>query len=427
MTSTTPSRSGSPSTFCPHDPAEMLALARLMLQDVPRDSLMLIGHRGRREVIVSARIDLVDTLDDPEGTGMDRLLWSLRDNGCDGAFGLVLLGDGEAPIVDDPITHAPEAAAPDGGVRAPEGPVGPVPTPDDGVLGGHALVEEAGLAAAARVHMAALAQVPEPFDVPTVWVVSGGRAREVLADPVDGVVGEIDLAVGPLVALADLDTTRVMAQAVTRGDPIPRADGAARQRLRDRVRRALSCQPPQPLPPVEQCWDRARAAIAVLGANGRSEEQLMTACEHLAELWWSLSDPEAPDLLLRRLMSGRSTGRPVAVAGTGKALTRRPSRSIRPGGEWFRALEAMVRAVDPADLGEVPVEVGTGWVESAAVLAMLEWWNHRFHRCHELVTQVLAVDPLHPLALCLAQLTAVQIAPPWTPEGRAVRRRGDSR
>lgn len=359
-------------------------MARLHLQLVPRDSLVLIGHRRRRTTAVTLRTDLEMVLEDGHGRRLEEVFDMLRAEGATGAFALVVLSDGyTAPDPDD--SSSPEER------------------------------EELGAFVAARLLMTALSMLPQEFDVPEVWVLAAGRARPFRMEPAPEGEAGFDLASGPAQDLAPISSTLMAADAVLAGGRVPDGPDPARSARRGHRRAVRAAEVVRPAPPLPIAWERACAAIDALGVGTVSDESQMTACEHLAGFVEAMAGPDSAETLLG-LLAGPPTG---SLEDLLLRVLRHPrcspEVSIRPGGRLFVALESVVEmsAPDPADAALTGW--WEGWANTASVLSLVEWWNHRYAQGGDLADSVLARDPGHPLARCAAQLTTIPVPPRWRP------------
>lgn len=366
------------------DPAELLAMARLHLQLVPRDSLVLIGHQRRRTTAVTLRTDLEMVLADGHGRRLEEVFDMLRAEGATGAFALVVLSDGYT-------------------------------MPDPGCSSASEEREELGAFVASRILMTALSMLPQEFDVPEVWVLEAGRARPFLMERApDGEAG-FDLASGPARDLGPISSTLVAADAVLAGGRVPDGPDPARSALRGHRRALRAAEVVRPALPLRIAWGRACAAIDVLGIGTVSDEVQMTACEHLAEFVEAMAEPDSAEALLG-LLAGPSTGSIEEILLRVLRSPRcSPGASIRPGGRLFVALESVVEMSAPGPGEAVLGGRGEGWANTASVLSLVEWWNHRYAQGGDLADTVLARDPGHPLARCAAQLTTIPVPPRWRP------------
>lgn len=385
------------------DPTELLAQITLGLQDAPRDSLALVGHRDRCEVVVTTRSELWPLAGEDAAATLDHLIGLLRREGCTGAFGLVVLGDGRGPTGD----ASPAGPAPLGG---------PVEEPAD---------EAAGIRLAVRVLVAART---EGFDIPELWVLAHGRAREVVVSVPAGPLEPgtpIDIGISDPVALGDVGSTLVAAESVLAGEQ-RRVDGrTAVAPLRSLLLAGAGRAQPRPLPrpAITETWNIARASLRALdGPVGTGDpERWMTACEHVRSFVVDLASPPRRDDFLVRLL-GR--GQDVAALADGD-LTRlvedprcRPHESIRAGGAWYEALREMEAVTRPPVAGsadEGDAELRAGWANLATVLALAAWWNHRFATAGALTDEVLHAVPDHSLARLVAVMAAGPVQPGWDP------------
>lgn len=405
------------------DPAELLAQVAVQMRSVPRDSVALIGHRGRRSAVVTARIDLDRAAGDDGPLAVLGLLTSLEQAGCDGAFGIVVLGDGYAPVCEDP-----ECGVGDADGRRPGAPQTPCGA------------ELPALVSAMRILAVALTRLPG-FDLPELWVLAAGRATSVRSRPVPPDTGlpapdahepgELDLLIAPSVALARIDTTLVAAQSVLAGERLAHPSRPAADAVRALLVTGVSDVPRTlPRPPIGATFREAVEAVGRLdGTVGDPDPWLcVSACERIRPLVLDLAAPRRRDDLLDILIR-RGLGR--GVRGTGDPLhdlrtsARRPHPSISPGGTWFEALVAIERISRPAAQGQPPGQADPpagwleGWANLAGLLAMLAWWNHRYATAGSLTDRVLERRPDHALARWASLMAGVPVPPGWTPRGPA--------
>lgn len=392
-----PARPDRRRTLRADQPAELLAEARLLLGAVPRDCLILVGHVRRRSAPFLARIGLErPLLAGPEDGRLAHLLEQMARQGCTGAFGLVVLGDGyERGPRDQEVAAAISWCA--------------------------ALLIEA-------------ARRPDPFDVPEMWVLAEERAFDVLVRPVAGTPEgtdapdgagapssdeAFDLAISPPQVLPPVDSTLVAAQAVAAGEalPVERPEvEAALERARPRIdalRRRL------PAPPLEIAWERAVAALSRLGREPAdpSGADHVTDCEHVAALLDLCDAPEGADTLLSLAVPSRPGSPTAGGACIDQLLTDpslRPHRRICAGGHWYETLMALRRLCRPEGAGPGVEPPDQAWVSLTLALALLAWWNQRHATAAELAEEVLARRPGHGLALCLLQMTGIPVRPAWS-------------
>lgn len=372
-----------------HDPAELLALARLQLHLVPHDSIVLIGHTDRRSTAVSLRLDLPMVTADDHGRRLEEVFDMLRAEGATGAFALVVLGDGY---------H-----------EDPGGPAGEEPP------------EQIAAMIAARILMASLSMLPEEFDVPEVWILGGGRARPVLLRRVgeqDGPETPFDLATGPEQELPAISSTLIAADAVLAGRHVPDGEDTAPGAWHEHRATILDAPVRRPALPLPLAWSRACTAMGRLDSRTLSGPDGVTACEQLADLLDALVGEDRGEAFLSLL-----TGVEERVLGDSlMALLEdprtHPLASIRPGGKRFESLDRLVRVLEPAPDEDASLGRWSGWANAAAVLSVLEWWNLRYARGGDLADAIVLRDPGNPLARCAAQLTAIPITPCWRRGGR---------
>lgn len=378
-TAQTPAR-----TLRADSPAELLAEARMAMGAVARDCLILIGHAGRRSSPVVTRIPLEDR-GGPQAELVDGLLEQMARQGCTGAFGLVVLGDGYE--------------------RGPR----------------EADVAEA-IGWCALVLATASERTPHPFDIPELWVLAHERAIDVLLRPVPDPGGgdepSFDLAIGPPEVLPPLDSTLVAAQAVAEGRTLPAARPEVDVALEDARPRIAALRGRLPAPPLELAWERSLAALARLagGAHRPGSDEHMTDCEHVAAFLDLCDAVDAIDTLLTLAFPSHRGLELSPGAGIDVMLTdptARPHQRICAGGHWYEGLGTLRRlARDPHGSGG-PGHADQAWVSLSCVLAVLAWWNQRYATAAELAQEVLADLPDHGLALCLDQMTMAPIRPAW--------------
>lgn len=368
-----------------HDPAEILALIRLELGAPPRDSIALVGFRDRRATVLSLRFDLLPLLRGDAAASLEEVLEVLARAGATGAAGVVVVGDGYEPV-------------------------------------GEGRAESEGVPGALRVLAAALGSA---IELPELWVVASGGARPVRIDaprPV-GPDDELTVLLGDPVPLAAEDSTLVAAQSAFAGVRRPRGSEDAlvlsvRALLAAGVGASAPCRLPRPR--IEETWRRAAAALREV-ERGRGDGDPaceMSACELVRELVLDLASTARRDALLGHLIT-RGQGTAAAAGEDAIELlmdpSRRPHESICAGGsryEVLRLVEAATRPAAGAGPGDGDPRLVSGWANTAAMLAVLAWWNHRFATSAELVDAILRVRPDHSMARLVALLNE-QVMPPW--------------
>jgi hypothetical protein len=154
---------------------------------VPRDCLVMIGHSARRSSPLATRVALRDVGDGPGGVDLPRHLELLERAGCDGAFAIVLAGDGFETVEQSRTDDARRVAL--------------------------------------EVVRAAALRGPGGFDVPEAWVVSDGWADSLALTPEDDGTFALRLhqQQEPLTAPRD---TLVGVQEIHAGRMVPEEDHA---------------------------------------------------------------------------------------------------------------------------------------------------------------------------------------------------------
>jgi hypothetical protein len=282
------------------DPAELLAQASLFLGSVIHDGLVLIGRR-ENGAPMACRVPLEDiaAMTDSHRVSalVEKPLISLLENDCNGAYLLIVLGDGFDP--------------------------------DDGKKAREAMVQIAVLVLTLAVTM-----LPEPLEITSAWIVGGGRALEVRVFDVD----EEGVSIGTREhgPITPVTATRVMAQAVHAGVMVPQDSpiehwyavgrGLAGSRTRGRTLRAADV-------------GAALTELPALLGGVRDAEPTMSECERLVSLmrylgrrdcWWDVlalvlargtAGPELDDDLVGALVKdprhqrGHGPGEPGSGAG----------------------------------------------------------------------------------------------------------------
>lgn len=443
------------------EPGELLAHATDCLGAVPRDSLVLLGHRERRDGLMSTRLLLTGLLGPAAEQPVAHALQSLREFGCTGAFGIVVLGDGHEPtggqdgigrtLLRRVLAQAGPQSAPDRDACEREleeefaerwragledqdldqAEAGRAPEAEDDDLGA-VLARELGIHIAARVLTLAMTDLPDPFDLPELWVLDQGTARcvRVEVDP-GGMPGDVLVAIGPEEDLPDPRSTRVAVQGVLAGRPRVRTDpgrdpvvGLLRAHLADG--RGTAADPggaQAPRRSVRADWNRALAALAELrrAASGGRAPGCVTPCEPVREFVEGLASTRRRDQLLEHVLHRGQRGPRAGDASLivlAEDPARRPDPSICAGGEWYTAMETIAAATRPAALGTTPAAqraLHAGWANLTVVLALCAWWNARFATAGAMIDDVLAHDPDHNLARLSARIVDGGLRPAWRP------------
>lgn len=416
-------RSRTSRTLRAGDPAELLAQTRLLMRDVPRDCVVLIGHRGRREVRCGARLDLTQVLGPRGHERVGALLRGLRAQGADGAFGVVLLGDGLTGCCT-PELFSSLGMLPGEGLDL----LGEEPCTDPA----ECLSRAAGEHAAVRVlSMLALGEVTG-LEIPELWVIGGGWATEVLVRPAPpehlADEPELEVALGPLTALAALDSTLVAAQAVGEGErlPMPSTAGIGAVRALLAAGAGADVSRTLPRPPIMDTWRELVQALDLLRAQGAAPEpdQCMTVCERLCTFVADLAATSRRDEFLEAVVLRGQGAKACSLALPLQVLTDPafcPDESIRAGGSWFQGMHDAVRMIGPAPgtAWEVTGSIlRSGWANLSSCLALVAWWDHRFATAGDLVDAVLEAMPEHSLARLVALVLEGPQMPCWDPRAR---------
>lgn len=365
------------------DPAELIAEARICLGLIPRDSLLLFGHDGRRTSPVVTRSDRSHLLAPGGRENLENHLELMQRRGCRGAFALIVLGDGYESV--------PEAA----------------------------MAEMTDLAGAVLLTTARFG-VREPFEIDRLWVAGGGTGRELVLGS-ETTPEEIQLWVSPPRPMRAFAETRSASYAVLSGQPTPQdllvsgslaaAGSDVRLRSVDPGRTDARGQ-----------FEAARAAVSRLGAGTAGKhESYVTDCEHVALLLSAMAVDSLHWELLAQCID-RGQGRSVDRDRLLQELTTdgfwRPHTDVCAGGSWFTAIEKL-RAVAHARAATSDREQGelaeAAWRGVTVMLVLLSWWNHRFATAGDLVDELWTRDPGSTLAPLLARLTDEPITPAWWP------------
>ena len=372
-----------------HDPAELLAEARLCLRASPTDSLLLAGSGETGSPPMITRSALADLLGPGGGKNLERHLALMRDRGSHAVHALIVLGDGYQDLVD-PMIHEVMHRA--------------------GQLlfsAAHSLESQSSAAAAFQllsIHGAASS---------TAWELE----RELRAEGTGEVVV---VATGPLRAFSD---TRAAASAVLTGRPIPRPDPA--DPMLELIGRGLRL-PALDLASEADPGRLFAAALSALdklggGALPLSPSDQMTKYEHIASLLSAVAvDRLHWELLAQFVEHGdtRTIDRETLLQTLVSDRQWRPHEDICAGGRWYLGLEKLRRIAAVAMATALPAErriARSAWRALTALLVLLAWWNHRFATAGSLVDELREQEPESTLAPLLSRMTDTPIFPAWWP------------
>ena len=364
-----------------HDPAELLAEARLCLRETPSDCLILAGTGGLGAPAMITRSSLTDLLAPGGGANLERHLTLMRDRGGGALHALIVVGDGYQPQLE---TVARE------------------------------VLRRAGT----LVHEAAQVLASMPFGLMSVRGAASSTCWEL-----DRTGSEESLrlsATGPLRPFSD---TRSAATAVLTGRPIPRGEREdpmlleIGRNLRLPARDLASSADPGAL------FAAARKALELLGAGGLelSEEDRMTKYEHVASLLSAVAVDRLHWELLAQCVEHGATGM-IDRESLLQVLVRdaewTPHDDICAGGSWYVSLEKLrciaMAAAESAPPGEHST-ARSAWRALTALLVLLAWWNHRFATAGRLVDELWEREPESTLAPLLSRMTDTPIFPAWWP------------
>lgn len=365
-----------------HDPAELLAEARLCLRETPTDCLILAGTGGLHSPAMVTRSSLRDLLAPHGAEHLRRHLALMQERGVGALHALIVIGDGYQVLLE--------------------------PVVENLLLRAGALVHDAAkevfagaLPGLLSVRGAASATCWELEDRP-----GGGRPRL--------------FALEPLRAFSD---TRAAAGAVLTGRPIPyleQEDPALAEIGRSLRLRAVDLA--SGADPGE-LFAAARESLEHLlaGAAELSETSRMTKCEQLASLLSAVAvDRLHWELLAQCVEHGtdREVERETLLQALVSDAELIPHEDVCAGGSWYTALEKLRGIAAAACEAASPAELGTArsaWRALTALLVLLAWWNHRFATAGHLVDEIREREPESTLAPLLSRMTDTPIFPAWWP------------
>lgn len=366
-----------------HDPAELIAEARIALGQIPRDCLLLFGHDGEHSSPLVTRSDRSHLLAAGGREHLENHLDLMRRRGCRGAFAVIVLGDGYGDVSEQLLAET---------------------------------ISRGGTMLLSTAHHL----LPEPFEIDRLWVAGGGASRELLLG--EETQQAYELWISPPSPLRPFDSTRSAAHAVLTGQPTPQelsAHSALPALAGDLRLRRLEPDGTDP----QTVFAAAREAVARLdaGTGTTNPETYVTDCEHLSRLLSALAVDSLHWELLA-LCVDRGQAQVIDRDRLLQELTSDPAwipdPDVRAGGSWYLTLEKCRAAASAIAIGpEAPQRLlaEEAWRGLTVLLALLSWWNHRFATAGGLVDELWAREPDSTLAPLLARLTDEPIAPAWWP------------
>lgn len=372
-----------------HDPAELLAEARLCLREPPTDSLILAGSGGASSPPMITRSALADLLGPGGGENLGRHLSLMRDRGSSFVHALIVLGDGYQELWEPVI---------------------------------HEVMHRAGqLLHAAALAVESQSSAESTFQLLFIHGAASSTSWELGRDPQGGAARGVALtATGPLRQFSD---TRAAASAVLTGRPIPRHESA--DPLLEQIGQGLRL----PALDVTSAEDPGRlftvalSALEKLGgsASGLSPAEQMTEYEHIASLLSAVAVDRLHWELLAQLVEHggtRTIERETLLQTLVNDRQWQPHEDICAGGRSYGGLEKLRRVAAVTMATALPAErriARSAWRALTALLVLLAWWNHRFATAGGLVDELREQEPESTLAPLLSRMTDTPIFPAWWP------------
>ncbi|MGO1228392.1 hypothetical protein ACT3SQ_13465 [Brachybacterium sp. AOP42-C2-15] len=372
-----------------HDPAELLAEARLCLREPPVDSLILASSGGASSPPMITRSALADLLGPGGGENLERHLALMRDRGGPVVHALIVLGDGYQDLLEPVI---------------------------------HEVMRRAGqlLHAAARTLESESSPAPM-FQLLSLHGAAGSTSWELERNLHEGGAGDVGVtATGPLRAFSD---TRAAASAVLTGRAIPHHD--APNPMLEEIGRGLRL-PALDLSSEADPGKLFTAALSALdrlggGALSLTPAERMTKCEQIASLLSAIAVERLHWELLAQFVEHGDTrviDRETLLQTLVSDREWRPHDDVCAGGRWYMGLEKLRRIAAAAMVAALPAErriARSAWRALTALLVLLAWWNHRFATAGSLVDELREQEPESTLAPLLSRMTDTPIFPAWWP------------
>lgn len=365
-----------------HDPAELLAEARLCLREIPTDCLILAGSGGPYSPAMITRSSLRDLLAPHGAENLERHLALMQERGAGPLHALIVIGDGYQRLLEP-------------------------------------VVENLLLRAGALVHDAARDVFdPAAPGLLSVRAAASSTCWELEARP-DGGCPRL-FAAEPLRAFSD---TRAAAGAVLTGRPIPYVE--VEDPALTEIGRSLHLHAEDLASGTDpgELFEDARAALGQLlsGAEALSEKTRMTKCEQIASLLSAVAvDRLHWELLAQCVEHGteREIDRETLLQTLVCDARLIPHEDVCAGGSWYTALEKLRCIAAAACETATPSQLATArsaWRALTALLVLLAWWNHRFATAGHLVDEIREREPESTLAPLLSRMTDTPIFPAWWP------------
>ena len=408
----------------PENPSELVAQAQLMLRSDIVDRFVLIGHREfrRADLMTSCPLSVLRDSPDPV-TQVAMYLDILRSHGATGAFAMVVTKDGRTTPESEGYTDPEDAWF-----------AALTAECEDAVRSGQSREPLPGIALAVAALRAARSCEPDGFDIPEVWLIARGEAQPVdlFAAMSDGQVddGDLCLALGPREPLIPLEETLAASQAVAAGERLPVTRSTRRRRL-DRVRAHISKQ-----------WAAHQRPTDAVTAHGRTQiapAQWRDVTGHLAAVraGRDLGEAEWTDVMRVLQHIGQRDGFESLVesmirhgndvAAPGEELiphivhnsALRPHPDVRPGGNWHEGVEDLLVLMQMLEqdsrLQHLHGQMGDAVTNLHLLLAVLEWWFHRFATAGDHADAALQRQPHRMFAQCFVEMTSAPLTPAWHP------------
>lgn len=410
-----------PYVLHPHDPSELLAEATLLSGQEQSHRVILLGlDHGRRvgPVLSMALTDLAGC--DPL-VHLDMQFDILRSYGASGASVLVVCELSEEP------EHPTDSVMSE--VENLERDAWSPGIPDYGVTLAAMILHAASNVADGR------------FVVEDVCVIDGGRTRcvrlgeQCASDP----DSSIKLLISPPTSIVSLRETATGSKAVVAGVPLPLPEAVKKRRVLDFFASTPVCFP-LPTRPEQRAHDlhdidhhrlldRWSAVVHDLAVMRHGQILSGECVPHEPLMWpriYSFLEDFAEVPVFEAVLALHFRHGNVALDPIEESIPKivehpwaRPHSDTCGGGAWY---EAVLDLICIADLGErdlLPFFEYALWqkigVNARILLALMQWWNHRFASAAEYATQALVREPQRVFAQCALELATRPVFPAWDP------------